>query len=78
MNVYIYLLVYLLTILFAYYVFRVVVRKDYEEKGKLSNYATVLEFLIFAVHANLSYTFLPAPYPKMPLYPESQFQKYWA
>ena len=75
MNVYIYLLVYLLTILFAYYVFRMAVRKDYEKKGKLSNFATVLEFLIFAVHANLAYTFLPAPYPKMPLYPENQFQK---
>ncbi|MBT3338920.1 MAG: isoprenylcysteine carboxylmethyltransferase family protein [Anaerolineae bacterium] len=72
MNIYIYLVVYLLTILFAYYVFRVAVRKDYEKKGGLSNYATVLEFLIFAIHANLSYTFLPAPYPEMPAYPDNQ------
>jgi len=74
MNIYLYLLFYILTILFAYYVFRVAVRKDYEKKGELSNYATFLEFLIFAVHANLSFTFLPAPYPQMPPYPENKFQ----
>ena len=74
MNIYLYLLLYILTILFAYYVFRVVVRKNYQKKGELSNYATVLEFLIFAVHANLSYTFLPAPYPEMPAYPDNQLQ----
>ncbi len=74
MNVYFYLLACLLTILFAYYVFRVAVRKDYEKKGKLSNFATILEILIFALHANLSYTFLPAPYPEIPPLPDNQLQ----
>ncbi|MCP4142091.1 MAG: hypothetical protein GY755_17750 [Chloroflexi bacterium] len=75
MNAYLYLLLYFLTILFAYYVFRIVVRKDYKEKGELSNYATFLEFLIFAIHANLSYTFLSAPYPAIPPLPENLLQK---
>ncbi len=74
MNVYIYLLLYLLTILLAYFVFRIAVRRDYQKKGELSNFASFLEFLIFAVHANLSYTFLPAPYPEMPPFPENQLQ----
>ena len=61
MNIYIYLLLCLLTILLAYFVFRIAVRRDYQKKGELSNFASFLEFLIFGVHANLSYTFLPAP-----------------
>jgi len=74
MNTYLYLLLCLLTILLAYYVFRIVVRKDYRNKGELSNFSTALEFLIFAVHANLSYTYLPAAYPKMPPFPDNQIQ----
>ena len=74
MNPLVYLLLSLLTIAFGYIVFRVVVRRDYQKKGWLSNFATFLEFLIFAAHANLSYTFLPAPYPEIPLLPESRIQ----
>ena len=71
MNPSVYLLLSLLTTLLGYFVFRVAVRKDYQKKGKLSNFSTFLEFLIFAVHANLSYTFLPAPYPEIPPLPEN-------
>ncbi len=74
MNAYVYLLLNILTILLGYFVFRVAVRRDYEKKGELTNFATFLEFLIFAVHANLSYTFLPAPYPELPPFPKNQFQ----
>ena len=71
MNLLTYLLLSLLTLVFGYFVFRVIVRRDYKKKGKLSSFATFLEFLIFAAHANLSYTFLPAPYPEIPPLPEN-------
>ena len=71
MNPTVYILLSLLTIALGYFVFRVAVRRDYQKKGKLSNFATFLEFLIFAAHANLSYTFLPAPYPEIPSLPKS-------
>lgn len=74
MNAYFYLLFCLLTIAFGYLVFRLFVRKEYRQKGKLTNFATFLEFLIFAAHGHLSYTFLPAPYPEMPPLPENQIQ----
>ncbi len=75
MNPLVYLLLTLLTIAFGYFVFRVTLRRDYQEKGKLSNFATFLEFLIFAVHANLSYTFSSVPYPEIPPLPENLLQK---
>lgn len=75
MNPYLYLLLSLLTLGFGYYVFRIVVRRDYQKRGKLSNFASALEFLIFATHVNLSYTFLPAPYPNMPPLPENMAQR---
>jgi protein-S-isoprenylcysteine O-methyltransferase Ste14 len=75
MNPLIYILLSLLTIAIGYFVFRVAVRRDYQEKGKLSNLSTFLEFFIFALHANLSYTFLPAPYPEIPALPESSVQR---
>ena len=74
MNLYLYLLLCLLTIAFGYLVFRIFVRKNYLKKGKLTNFSTFLEFLIFAAHANLSYTFLPAPFPEMPPWPDNQTQ----
>lgn len=73
MNISLYLLVHLLTLGFSYYVFRIVVRRDYQKRGKLSNFASILEFLIFGIHANISYTFLPAPYPEIPPLPENIF-----
>ena len=74
MNPLIYILLLLLTITFGYFVFRVAVRRDYQKTGKLSNLSTFLEISIFAIHANLSYTFLPAPYPEIPGFPESSAQ----
>ena len=74
MNTYLYLLFSLLTIIFGYVVFRLFAKKDNERKGKLTKFATLLEFLIFAAHEHLAYTFLPAIYPKMPHLPENQIQ----
>ncbi len=59
-------------VLFGYLVFRVVVRRDYERQGKLSAFSTVLEFLVFALHANLSYTFLPTKWPAFPSLPDNE------
>ncbi len=69
-----YLLLSSSVVLLGYITFRFFVRKDYEGKGKLSNFSTLLEFLTFAVHANLSYIFLPAKWPAFPAFPEIQFQ----
>ena len=63
-----------LTILLAYLVFRVFVRRDYERKKKLSALSTLLECLVFAAHANLSYAFLPAKWPALPAFPENDIQ----
>ena len=72
MNIYLYLILNLTALVFGYYVFRVSVRRDYESKGELSKYSTTLEFLIFALHANLSYTFIPAKWPLLPPLPENK------
>jgi len=66
MNIAAYLILSSLTVLFGYLVFRVAVRRDYEREGKLSAFSTALEFLAFALHANLSYTFLPTKWPALP------------
>lgn len=69
MNIYYYLAYILSFLLFGYFVFRVYIRQDYEKNGKLSTFSGALEFLIFAVHANLSYTFLPVKWPGLPPLP---------
>ena len=66
-----YLIFSFLLISFGYFVFRVRVRRDYERKGKLSVLSTSLEFLIFALHANFSYAFLPAKWPAFASLPDS-------
>ena len=62
-----------LVLLSGYVVFRVVVRSEYEGNERLSAFAGALEFLVFALHANLSYTFLPAEWPHIPPLPEIEF-----
>ncbi len=69
MNTYLYLILNAAGILLGYIVFRVFVRRDYETKGKLSTLSSALEILIFAVLANLSYTFIPAKWPGLPSLP---------
>ncbi len=61
-----YLVLSSLLILISYLVFRVGVRKDYERGNRLSPVSTWLECLVFCLHANLSYTFLPARWPALP------------
>jgi len=72
MNIYLYLIINSSAILFGFLVFRVFVRRDYEHKGELSKLSITLEFLIFALHTNLCYTFLPVKWPLLPALPENK------
>ncbi len=58
-------------LLFSFFVFRVVVRNDYLNKLKLSPLSYSLEVLVFAIHANLMYLFIPAKWPYLPSLPEN-------
>jgi len=51
-------------------VFRVIVRNDYLKKSKLSPLSYILEFIVFAVHANLLYLFIPVKWSDLPSLPE--------
>jgi protein-S-isoprenylcysteine O-methyltransferase Ste14 len=68
-----YLILSSLMVLFSYLVFRVAVRREYERRDRLSAFSTSLECLVFALHANLSYTFLPARWPALPSLPDDEF-----
>ena len=57
-------------LLFSFLVFRIVVRNDYLKKSKLSPLSYILEFVVFAVHANLMYLFIPVKWPDLPSLPE--------
>jgi protein-S-isoprenylcysteine O-methyltransferase Ste14 len=72
MNIASYLILSSLMVLFGYLVFRVVVRRDYARKGRLSAFSTILECLVFFLHANLSYTFLPTKWPDFPSLPDNE------
>jgi protein-S-isoprenylcysteine O-methyltransferase Ste14 len=60
----------------AFITFRVICRRDYRHKGKLGWFATSMEFVIFAVHANSAYLFLPAAWPTIPKVPDKKIQVY--
>ena len=66
-----YLVCSVILILFSYLVFRVVVRKDYLKKSKLSALSYILEFIVFAVHANLMYLFIHVKWPDLPSLPDN-------
>ena len=64
----------LVVLVFSWIVFKTIVRRDYLHQGNLSLPAAALEFLIFALHANLPYLYLETPWPLLPLLPSSQLQ----
>ena len=70
----IYLIAMFLVILISFYVFHVKVRRDYRRLKDLSPAATVWEFVVFGLHANLAYTFLDAPWPSIPPIPTNFIQ----
>ena len=62
----------MILILLSFLVFRIVVRKDYLNKGGLSPVSYILEILIFALHANFPYVFLSVDWPEMPPLPDNK------
>lgn len=63
-----------LVLFLGYAVFRAIARRDYERYSRLKTGTLILEFFIFAAHANLSYIFLPATWPELPPLPNNPFQ----
>jgi protein-S-isoprenylcysteine O-methyltransferase Ste14 len=60
---------------FGFFIFRVIVRRDYLKKSKLSALSYSLEVLIFALHANFIYLFIPVKWPNLPSLPDSMALK---
>ena len=56
-------------LLLGFWVFRIIVRRDYLNKSKLTPLSYMLEILVFATHANLSYLFMPVKWPGLPTLP---------
>ena len=66
-----YLVCSVIFLLFSFLVFRVVVRNEYLKKSKLSPVSYSLEAIVFVVHANLMYLFIPVNWPDLPSLPEN-------
>lgn len=64
----------LIVFLISFLVFRVLVRRDYLQRGSLSLFSTLLEFLVFGIHANLPYLYLSTPWPGLPPLPGNILQ----
>ena len=62
----------IILLLFSFYIFRVIVRKDYLKNFKLSPISYILECIVFALHANFMYLFLPVKWPNLPPLLENQ------
>lgn len=63
MNPGIYLLLALLFLAFAYWVFRRVVRRDYQNRGQLSSFASLMQFLVFVAYFAFPFLFNPPEWP---------------
>jgi protein-S-isoprenylcysteine O-methyltransferase Ste14 len=50
----------------GYWLFRVHVRREYQNLGRLSIYSSFLELIFFAFHANMMYAFLPVSWSRIP------------
>ena len=70
-----YIIIAVLFLLFSYVVFRMIVRRDYKKRMKLTPISYILEFLVFAVHANSIYLILPDQWPQLPPFPEDLILK---
>lgn len=64
----------IILLLLGYVVFRVIVRREYKSKGKLSWIGWGSELVVFALHANFSYSFLNVAWPYWPDMPENKLQ----
>ena len=66
-----YLVFAFILILFSFITFRVILRNDYSKKGRLTFVSYSFEVLIFALHANFMYLFLPVKWPNLPSIPDN-------
>ncbi|HUS86791.1 MAG TPA: methyltransferase [Bacteroidales bacterium] len=55
-----------IVILSGYSVFRIIVRRDYKKKGRLNWTTTTLQVIVFFLHGNLAYFFLPVKWLHIP------------
>jgi protein-S-isoprenylcysteine O-methyltransferase Ste14 len=58
-------------ILFSFIVFRFFIRRDYLTRSKLTPVSFILELIVFALHANFAYLFLPVKWPNLPALSEN-------
>lgn len=58
-------------LLIAYIIFRVIVKKDYKRRLRLSHPSYLTEILVFAIHANMFYLARPATWPYFLPLPEN-------
>ncbi len=58
-------------LLLAWLVFRLLARRDYARRGRMSLPTLGLALVVFALHANLLYLFVPARWPALPEVPEA-------
>lgn len=66
-----FILISLAFLLFAYFVFQIIVKRDYKNHLKLSPTSYLLEIIVFALHANLFYFTIPTTWPHFPSLPEN-------
>jgi protein-S-isoprenylcysteine O-methyltransferase Ste14 len=59
-------LIYLIFAGFGWLVFRVFIRRDYLQMGRLTTLSSVLETTVFFVHGVISYLYLESEFPYMP------------
>jgi protein-S-isoprenylcysteine O-methyltransferase Ste14 len=78
MQILLFLIGSVLLLLFSYIVFRVLLRNDYLIKGRTTWITITLETLVFALHANFSYIFIPAKWPDLPLMSLTTIQNFIA
>ncbi len=57
-------------LLFSYFVYHKIVRRDYKKHMKLSPISYLLEILVFGIHANSIYLILPTQWPNFPQLPD--------
>lgn len=69
-----YLLLSVIFIIFAYLVFRKVIKQDYKKHMRLSMTSYILEILVFGVHANLIYAALHTKFPNFPPFPDNKLK----
>jgi len=70
-----YIIIAVLFLLFSYLVFRVIIKRDYKKRMKLTPISYILEVLVFALHANSIYLILPSQWPQLPSLPEDLILK---